>query len=180
RSVLEDNTEDMRRRGFDFSLDIEVINLLGRTLFDLGVERQRMEQTDTSEQYFGEAIRSFEKTLQIDPENVTAHYSLQQLYETLAGVERDKLEDAAQAEGNELIREYVAKATYHRELHLRYKPDDNAQGEAVRLAREKYPAANHAAEPTAIYSLQRNDEPMESNEPQTIATDEQTEATDVQ
>ncbi len=37
----------------------------------------------------------------------------------------------------------------------RYKPDDNAADRAVRLAREKYPAANHAAEAVVIYPLQR-------------------------
>ena len=40
-------------------------------------------------------------------------------------------------------------------MHQRYKPDDNAQGRAVRLAREKYPAANHAAEAVVKYPLQR-------------------------
>jgi hypothetical protein len=43
----------------------------------------------------------------------------------------------------------------HEQLHLRYKPDDNAQGRAERLARQRYPAANHAAEAVVIYSLQR-------------------------
>ncbi|MEZ6080473.1 MAG: hypothetical protein R3C56_33815 [Pirellulaceae bacterium] len=38
---------------------------------------------------------------------------------------------------------------------MRYKPDDSAQGLAVRKAREKYPAANFAAEPLVIYPLQR-------------------------
>jgi hypothetical protein len=47
------------------------------------------------------------------------------------------------------------KSREHEQLHLRYKPDDNAQGRAVRLAREKYPAANHAAEAVVKYSLQR-------------------------
>jgi len=47
------------------------------------------------------------------------------------------------------------KAAYHSAEHLKYKPDDNAQGRAVRLAREKYPAANFAAEALVIYPLQR-------------------------
>jgi hypothetical protein len=48
------------------------------------------------------------------------------------------------------------RAAEHRKLHARYKPDDNAADRAVRLAREKYPAANHAAEAVVIYSLHRD------------------------
>jgi hypothetical protein len=40
-------------------------------------------------------------------------------------------------------------------LHERYKLDDNAADRAVSLAREKYPAANFAAETLVIYPLQR-------------------------
>jgi len=47
-------------------------------------------------------------------------------------------------------------AAKHQALHLRYKPDDNAQGRAIRLAREKYPAANHAAEAVVKYPLDRD------------------------
>ena len=159
RSVLEDNTEDMRRRGFDFSLDIEVINALGRTLFDLGVLRERQGREDESRRYFDEAVQRYKKTLQIDPENVTAHHNLQLLYETLGDTEN---------------------ATLHRKLHLRYKPDDNATGRAIRLAREKYPAANHAAEAVVIYPLDRNLNQPESDETKAITRQEEKEATDVQ
>lgn len=161
RSVLEDSTEEMQRRGFDFSLDIEVINLLGRTLFDLGNVRDRQQRPEESRKYYDDAITRFETTLKIDPENVTAHHNLQLLYEKLGDSE---------------------KATDHRKWHLRYKPDDNAKGRAVRLAREKYPAANHAAEAVVIYPLQRatgSKEPHESQE-KTAGLQEETEATDVQ
>ena len=77
RSVLEDSTEEMQRRGFDFSLDIEVINLLGRTLFDLGNVRDRQQRPEESRKYYDDAITRFETTLKIDPENVTAHHNLQ-------------------------------------------------------------------------------------------------------
>jgi tetratricopeptide (TPR) repeat protein len=39
----------------------------------------------------------------------------------------------------------------HRELHLIYKPDDNAQNSTVQKYREKHPAANAAAEAIVIY-----------------------------
>ena len=85
-----------------------------------------------------EAVEQFEKTLTIDSENVTAHYNLQLLYTELGDPQ---------------------KAEHHKLLHQRYKPDDNAQGRAVRLARERYPAANHAAEAVVKYSLQREGAP---------------------
>lgn len=161
RSVLEDSTEEMQLRGFDFSLDIEVINLLGRTLFDLGILRDRQGRSEESRGYYDEAIMRYETTLTIDPENVTAHHNLQLLYEKLGDLK---------------------KATDHRKWHLRYKPDDNAKGRAIRLAREKYPAANHAAEAVVIYPLQRAIGSQEPNESQEIAADlqEKTEATDVE
>ena len=81
-----------------------------------------------------EAIEQFRKTLQIDSENVTAHYNLSLLY--------------AQLGENE-------KADEHRRLHEIYKPDDTARGRAVGLARQKYPAANAAAEALVIYNLHR-------------------------
>lgn len=134
RSVLEDSTEEMQSRGFDFSLDIEVINQLGRTLFDLGIARERQLGTEEVREYFEEAVMQYQKTLMIDPENVSAHHNLQLLY--------DRLEEPELADK-------------HRKLHEIYKPDDNAQGRAVRLAREKYPAADHAAEDVVKYSLHR-------------------------
>ena len=138
RSVLEDNTPEMQKRGFDFSLDIEVINSLGRTLFNLGKLRVRQQRPEEAEQYFQDALTQFQSTLSIDPENADAHYNLQLLYDELNDAER---------------------SAEHQRLHERYKDDDNAQGRAVRLAREKYPAANHAAEAVVKYSLFREGAP---------------------
>ena len=134
RSVLEDSTPERRERGFDFSLDYEVINLLGETLFDLGNQRLRQQRLEEAETYWRDAVAQFQRTLEIDAENITAHYNLQLLYDKLGQ------------------RELAMK---HRELHETYKIDDTAQGRAVRLAREKYPAANHAAEAVVKYSLNR-------------------------
>jgi 6-phosphogluconolactonase (cycloisomerase 2 family) len=44
----------------------------------------------------------------------------------------------------------------HRQLHARYKKDDNAAEVAIPAARRRYPAANHAAEALVIYDLQRD------------------------
>jgi tetratricopeptide (TPR) repeat protein len=78
-SVLEDRSPELERRGFDFSLDIEVINLLGQTYFDLGRIRARQGKQAEAQQYWRQAVERFERTLQIDPEDVTAHYNLQLL-----------------------------------------------------------------------------------------------------
>jgi tetratricopeptide (TPR) repeat protein len=138
RSVLEDRTPDMQARGFDFSLDYEVINLLGQTLFDLGRLRARQGRTDEARGAWQEAVAAFHKTLALDSENVTAHHNLQLLYAELGDEE---------------------KSGEHERLHLKYKADDNAQGRAERLARERYPAANHAAEAVVKYPLQRTGAP---------------------
>jgi tetratricopeptide (TPR) repeat protein len=138
RKVLEDQTPEMRRRGFDFSLDIEVRNLLGLTLFDRASQLRGPANADQRERLLRDAVRQFEHTLEVDSEDTTAHYNLQLLYDEL---------------GDE------AKASEHRQLHGRYKPDDNAADRAVRLARERYPAANHAAEAVVVYPLQRRGAP---------------------
>lgn len=135
RLVLETRIPE---RQFDFSLDYEVINLLGQTLFDRA--KQERESSEESlarrRQFLKQAVEQFDRTLKIDSENVTAHYSLSLLHNEL---------------GNE------SQAALHRELHERYRLDDQARGVAVgkKRAREKYPAANRAAEALVIYSLQR-------------------------
>jgi tetratricopeptide (TPR) repeat protein len=134
RKVLEDRTPEMFERKFDFSRDYEVRNQLGLALFDRANQFRGDSRSAERERFLREAVEQFEKTLSIDSENVTAHYNLHLLYSELGDQER---------------------ADQHRKLHARYKPDDNATDRAIRLAREKYPAANHAAEGVVIYPLQR-------------------------
>jgi len=132
RSILEDRYEELDKRGFDFSLDYEVINELGQTLF----ERAKMERGDEGAQkkWLQEAVARFKRTLEIDSENVTAHYNLALIYERLGDHEL---------------------AARHRELHNRFRPDDNARDRAVAIARRRDPAADHAGQSTVIYPLQR-------------------------
>lgn len=133
RAVLSPPTAEMLRRGFDFRSDYEIINLLGQTLFDRA--RRQSRGGDPPRDLIGSAIEAFEKTLALDPENVTAHYNLQLLYATLG--------DQQTAEKHQL-------------LHAEYKLDDNARARATQQARKQYPAANHAAEATVIYDLHRD------------------------
>ena len=134
RKVLEDRTPEMQARGFDFSLDYEVRNLLGLTLFDRAAQFRGGAGADERRRLLEAAAAEFERTLALDSENVAAHYNLQLIHGQLGDADR---------------------AEHHRLQHQRYKLDDNAADRAVALAREKYPAANFAAETLVIYPLRR-------------------------
>ena len=68
--------------------------------------------------------------------------------------------DSHEPTGAQIYKELgeTKKATKHRKLHDRYRPDDTARGRAARLARQKYPAANDAADEPVIYSLNRDED----------------------
>ena len=71
-------------------------------------------------------------------ENLSAHYLLSLVYTQL---------------GDE------ARAAEHRREHEKYLPDYNAQDRAIAIARRANPAADHAAQATVIYPLQRQRAP---------------------
>ena len=134
REALHFRSQDTIRRGFDFSKDYRVWNELGTTLFaraqrEFGKSRQAQRR-----RFLEQAVEAFEEVLELDAENVTAHYNLQLVYQQLG--EREK-------------------AALHGRLHKRYKVDDNARDAAVAAARKKYPWGNAAAEAVVIYPLQR-------------------------
>jgi tetratricopeptide (TPR) repeat protein len=127
---LEFTSPAAQARKFDFSLDYRVINQLAETLFDLA--KQYPVGDETRGRLIDEAIGHYQKTLQIDSENEMAHYGLYLIYQML--------DNPAQAE-------------HHQRLHEKYKLDDNARDVAIIAARQKYPAANHAAEAVVINDL---------------------------
>ena len=132
RSILEDRYAELDQRGFDFSKDYEVIDELGQSYY----ERAKMERGNPEGQkaFLKLAVEAFEKTLALDSENLTAHYTLALIYSQL---------------GDEI------KAAFHRKEHQKYLPDYDAQDHAITLARRENPAADHAAQATVIYPLQR-------------------------
>ncbi|MCY3590942.1 MAG: tetratricopeptide repeat protein [Acidobacteria bacterium] len=134
RSILEADSEEMRRRGFDFSRDVRLHNELGLALFERAKRERGPARADARAARLHEARESFERALVIDPENVTAHYNL--------GLIHAQLGDAD-------------SAVRHRELHARYKPDDNARDRAIAIARRAAAAADNAAEAIVIYDLHR-------------------------
>jgi thioredoxin-like negative regulator of GroEL len=101
-------------------------------------ERARQERDETQraarDAFLKESVQWFERTLALDPENVTAHYGLAQVY-ALLGDARSEAE--------------------HRAAHARYQRDDNAADRVIAIARRANPAADHAAEAIVIYDLQR-------------------------
>ncbi len=133
-SVITMDTAETRRRGFDFSRDYRILNELGGAVF----ERAKMERgpgADAQRRHLlQKAAGWIEKSIALDPENVTAHYNLALVFDQLGELE---------------------KAELHRSLHAQFKPDDNARDRAITAARLKYPAANHAAEAVVIYDLSR-------------------------
>ncbi len=119
-------------RGFDFSLDYEIRNQYAATLVDLA--HQSMAKGDTTGYGAGlkKAASEYGKVLEVDSENVTAHVNLADIHSWL--------DDAAMS-------------LHHRDLHNRYKPDDNAAELAIPEARRRYPAADRAAESVVVYDL---------------------------
>jgi hypothetical protein len=141
RSVLEDDTAERRARGFDFSMDYEVRNLLGQTLFERAQQIRGADRIEEKNGMLRDAVAQFQNTLRLDSENLMAHYSLHLLYELLDEKELAK---------------------YHDDLHRRYKPDDNAGDKALAAARKFYPAADAAAEALVIYPLHHQKAPQQA------------------
>jgi tetratricopeptide (TPR) repeat protein len=218
--ILDPKTQ-VRERNFDFTRDFVVINELGFTLYRRSqIAMDQKERNDLLRQ----AVKRFEDTLAIDPEDLDAHYRLNQCFERLGenafteetksiavddyrllplaerfanvkGVKEERkqaawqLSQAVKAVGERPVNPQTPKiaaiaplmplctkvyredpdpemqtvAAYvlghlHHELHLIYKPDDNAQNSTVQKYREKHPAANAAAAAIVIY-------PTEPTEP---------------
>ncbi|MHC5111251.1 MAG: multiheme c-type cytochrome [Planctomycetota bacterium] len=138
KSIINMDNELMREREFDFTQDYRLLNELGQTVFERSKLERGTQRQAERKRLQEEAISWFEKTLAIDSENVTAHYNLALIHAQL---------------GNKEL------STRHRELHAKYKPDDNARDRAIAAARRMSAAANHAAEAIVIYDLQRKNSP---------------------
>jgi tetratricopeptide (TPR) repeat protein len=134
RAVVGTQFADARNREFDFSKDYGALDELGQTLYERAKRERGVDRAAQREALLREAAQWFEKVLELDSEDLAAHYNLSLI---------------ATALGDE------PRAEQHRKLYERYKPDDNARDTTVAKHRMANPAANHAAEPVVIYSLQR-------------------------
>jgi tetratricopeptide (TPR) repeat protein len=134
RDLVATRFQDARRRGFDFAYDYRLLNDLALALAERAKLERRPDAAEQAVAFRREAVGWYQKSLDLDPENATAHYGLAQLYEQLGEA------DAADR---------------HRALHARYKVDDNARDRAVQLARRQDAAADRAANKVVIYELHR-------------------------
>ncbi|MCB1635108.1 MAG: hypothetical protein KDI51_11000, partial [Xanthomonadales bacterium] len=135
-SLAETRFAEARERGFDFSRDYRLLNELGQTWMEVAKGQRGEARSDQRTAALAQAKRWFEAALVEDPENAVAHYNLSLLYREL---------------GDE------AAAERHAAEHTRYRVDENARDRAIAAARQRYPAARAAADPVAIYDLQRSD-----------------------
>lgn len=135
-TILANRFAGARERGFDFSRDYRVLNELGLTYFDRAKLERGEARRERREHFLKKSLEQFEKALAIDVENVTAHYGASRVYAQLGEAE---------------------KATYHRDRHTEYKPDDNARDIVIARHRAANPPADHAAEAIVIYDLHRED-----------------------
>lgn len=120
---------EARSRGFDFSKDYRLRNTLARTYF----ERSKLTKSALDKaKWLNLAIGEYQSALEVDPENVTAHYGLATIYSQLEDVELE---------------------AQHRSLHDKYRVDDNARDKALAEARRNDPIADHAADDVVIYDL---------------------------
>lgn len=130
REILKGGFSQAAGKGFDFSKDYRLLNKLGAALRQHALTKEG----DDRIRLMTESRDSFLSALSYDPENVTAHWGLYQVFRSL------NQQDLAMK---------------HLKLHAKYKPDDNAKDEAFAKARKKYPAANTAAEAVVIYDLNK-------------------------
>ncbi|MDH3901259.1 MAG: tetratricopeptide repeat protein, partial [Gammaproteobacteria bacterium] len=132
--IIGNQFREARRRGFDFSRDIRVVNELGRVRFEQARQMRGVHLQGERRRLLEESRDRFNRTLEIEPENLAAHYNLAQVYTELGATEQ---------------------AAGHRALFDKYRPDDHAVEQAVAKHRSENPAADHAAAAIAIYDLNR-------------------------
>ncbi len=125
-------------RQFNFEKDYVVINELGMTIFERAKRERGSKRRPLREALLRRAAEQFERALQVDSENVTAHHNLTQIYRLL---------------GDQKL------AEEHERQHARYKPDESARDFAVAEAQKRYPHAKQAAKALTIYQLHREGAP---------------------
>ena len=125
-------------RGFDFTADYRLLNELATAYFERSKQARGDKEADLRAALIDEAARLLHAVLQLDPENQRAHYSLS-LLEARRG--RD------------------AEAEYHRNLHQKYKTDEQAREGIVSEHRSGNAAVRAATEGIVIYDLHREGAP---------------------
>jgi tetratricopeptide (TPR) repeat protein len=133
--ILAGGFEQARGRDFDFTRDYRVLNELALALHERAKQERGEARRSAREALLRRAVGHLERVLELDPEDLSAHYSLSRILTELGDTEA---------------------AAEHARLHAYHKPDDNARDRAIALARARYPAANRAAEAVVLYDLRRD------------------------
>ena len=131
-NLMETRFQEARDRGFDFSRDLRVPHLLGRTLFEQARAARGEAGRAEREALLRRAVDALELALAIDPEAAAVHHTFAQVRE----LQGDR-----------------GAAAQHRAAHERYRIDDLAVATAVARHRAANPPANHAAEAVTLYDL---------------------------
>jgi tetratricopeptide (TPR) repeat protein len=134
-AIIDNRFRSARERGFDFSRDVRVLNELGRVLFEQARQLRGVYLQAERRRLLEESRDWFRRTLEIEPENLAAHFNLAQVYTELGETQQ---------------------AGTHRALFETYRPDDHAIERAVAKHRSENPPADHAASAIAIYDLNRD------------------------
>ena len=134
RSILEADDAETRARELDFSQDYRVLNELGQTLVERANQERGEGRRERREAFLNEAEELFRRSLELDPENLAAHYNLNLIYRKLGRKD---------------------EAEVHFAAYSKYRPDDNARDRAIAAARARDPAADHAADRIVLYDLHR-------------------------
>jgi tetratricopeptide (TPR) repeat protein len=116
--------------GFDFRTDRRILNDLGQIRLLEGVGRR-------SKVGLHEAKQLFHRVLEVDPENLTAHWQLSKVY----GLEGDG-----------------ETARYHRDANKRYKPDEDAISRVASIYTSAHPYLKEYNQQVVIYNLSYLDE----------------------
>lgn len=132
-ALAETRFSAARERGFDFAADDRMLVELGRTLYERARQERGAARREARLALLQRAHRRLVQALALDPENAAAHHNLSLVLAELGD---------------------ASAAAEHRRLHEHYRPDDNAIERAVSLHRSRNPAADHAAEAVAIYTLE--------------------------
>ena len=132
--IYHNRFDQVQIRGFDFSYDTNLLNELGRINYERARKERGSKRRPHRENLLQTSLSWLNKTLDIDPENLAAHYNLGLVHAELGNPE---------------------KANYHRQQHDLFRPDDHAVETAVTRHRQANPAADHAAAAFVIYDLNR-------------------------
>ncbi len=122
-----DPANRVHERQFDFTRDYVAINELAKTLFAL---YQASHDPREGERFLLRAVERYERVLEIDPENLDAHYGLMQCYQKL-GEAMPEVSDVAAVE-SPVDREALAVLA---ESFAATKEPPARQLQAVRMAR---------------------------------------------